>query len=298
MSYLDDSTPLNSITIPGTHNSHALKGTICALQGSDIGDQLAEKAADIYGTIGSLFTGVGLQGVGLMQDIGEKTGACQDRAIAWQLIAGVRCIDLRIGDGWTLRHGRVGLPGIIFTACAGIRDFLKANPSETVLLQAKWDLESFLTSNRKPEPPNFGRDLRDVLKNIFGDYIDLKEQESPTLGQARGKVVLCNERSQFKGRGLAKEASSNLKAIWDKYGIQGVLLAPDSALVNTPEMFAGREIPQFMQELEPLVREGKKVNLGIVDMDFPVVSGLCTPAEEPLSETAVILWGLILLNFP
>lgn len=295
---LDDSTPLNTLTIPGTHNSHALKGTICALQGSDLKDQIAEKAANICGAIGSLFLRHDLQGVGLMQDIGEKTGACQDRSVAWQLIAGVRYIDLRLGEGWTLRHGRVGLPGTIFTVGAAIRDFLKANPSETVLLQAKWDHESFLTGNRKPEPPNLGCDLREVLKNIFGDYVDLQQHASPTLGQARGKVVLCNERSQFHGRGLAVQASSDLQAIWDNDGIKGVLKAPDSALLKTPEMFAAREVPQFMRELEPLVREGKKVDLGIIEMDFPVVSGLCTPAEEPLSETAVILWGLILLNFP
>lgn len=218
MSYLDDSTPLNVIIIPGTYDSHALKGTICALQGADTKDQIAEMPLDICGAISSLFLHQGLQGVGLMQYIGEKTSACQDRRVAWQLIAGVRYIDLRIGEGWTLRHGRVGLPGTIFTAGAGIRDFLKTKPSETVLLQTKWDQDSFLNGNRKTDPPNFGRGLRDVLKNIFSDYVDLKKQEWPTLGQARGKVVLCNERSQFKGRGLAKEASSNLQTIGTRTG--------------------------------------------------------------------------------
>lgn len=298
MSYLDDSTRLNDITIPGTHNSHALAGTILALQGSNLSDQIANKAVDIFGGIGSFFTGHGLAGAGLMQDIGEKTGACQDRSIAWQLTAGIRYIDLRVGEGWTMRHGRVGLPGTLFTVLAVIQDFLRGNPSETVLLQVKWDHESFLTGERKPDPPNFARDLAGILANIFGEYLDVA-REVPTLSQARGKLVLANDRgNNFKGRGLAKQASSNLDKIWKEKGIKGVLSAPESAFFDTPRQYALEENAKFLQELDGLVKQDVKINLGILEMDFPVSCGLCLPPVEPLSESSILIWGLILLNFP
>ena len=108
-----------------------------------------------------------------------------------------------------------------------------------------------------------------MLRTIFGDFVDRKEDESPSLGQARGKVVLCNERRLFKGRGLAGQASSDLRAIWDKDGIKGVWMAPESALLKTPEMFAGRELSQFMRELEPLCAGGEEGRSGDRRDGFP-----------------------------
>ncbi|MGW6564240.1 phosphatidylinositol-specific phospholipase C [Streptomyces sp. NPDC054975] len=146
-----DPTPLQRLTIPGTHDS-----------GARFGGPWAE---------------------------------CQNTTIAQQLAAGIRFLDIRCrvtGGSFAIHHGAAYqhmMFGDVLIAC---RDFLAAHPSETVLMRVKQEYSS-------DSDATFGA--------IFTDYLDNRGWRSlirigatvPTLGEARGKVVLIADNGGLPG---------------------------------------------------------------------------------------------------
>ncbi|MFF3317720.1 phosphatidylinositol-specific phospholipase C domain-containing protein [Streptomyces sp. NPDC003035] len=146
-----DLTPLQRLTIPGTHDSGARFG-------------------------------------GLWSE-------CQNTTVAQQLAAGIRFLDIRCrvtGGSFAIHHGasyQRMMFGDVLIAC---RDFLAAHPSETVLMRVKQEYSS-------DSDATFGA--------IFTDYLDHRGWRSlfrigdalPTLGEARGKVVLIADNGGLPG---------------------------------------------------------------------------------------------------
>ncbi|MEV7868822.1 phosphatidylinositol-specific phospholipase C [Streptomyces sp. NPDC088124] len=146
-----DSTPVQRLTIPGTHNSGARSG--------------------------GLFV------------------ACQNTSIAEQLTSGIRFLDIRcrLFDGaFSIHHGafyqNLNFDDVL-NAC---RNFLRANPSETVLMRVKQE---------------YSTESDAEFRRIFDTYLDGKGWRSlfrldnglPTLGAARGKVVLIGDNGGLPG---------------------------------------------------------------------------------------------------
>ena len=140
----DDSLPLRDLTIPGTHDS----GT--------------KHASSAFGA------------------------RCQNFDIEEQLKDGIRFLDIRLQnnrDMLDLCHGNI--LGIYTSSCyvsfgqvlVWCRDFLEANPGETILMSVKKE---------------FGSDITDNFNNYLDGYKDLFLNTAmiPTLGMARGKIVL------------------------------------------------------------------------------------------------------------
>ncbi|MFD7321818.1 phosphatidylinositol-specific phospholipase C [Streptomyces sp. NPDC059875] len=146
-----DPTPLQKLTIPGTHDSGAR--------------------------------------------FGGPWSECQNTTIAQQLASGIRFLDIRCrvtGGSFAIHHGasyQNMMFGDVLIAC---RDFLAAHPSETVLMRVKQEYSS-------DSDATFGA--------IFTDYLDNRGWRSlfrigdtlPTLGQARGKVVLIADNGGLPG---------------------------------------------------------------------------------------------------
>lgn len=156
MDALPDNVGLTSISIPGTHNSGACYRTI-------------------------------------------PTVRCQEKSVTDQLYNGVRFIDLRVGKSpmkneddptqLTVVHGKlpVRIPKSrkFYKTLDEIYDFLASNPSECVILSLKvegvgdWDEE------------------HDEFPELLWDYYITGaesrwylETKLPTIGEARGKIVL------------------------------------------------------------------------------------------------------------
>lgn len=243
MSALDDSTPVQRLTIPGTHDSGAR--------------------------------------------IGGPWVACQNTSVAAQLAAGIRFLDVRcraIDSVFAIHHGAFYqelMFGDVLNAC---RAFLQTHPSETVLMRVKQE---------------YSEVGAEEFRRIFGSYLDDKGYRSlfrldaglPTLGQARGRVVLL---ADSDGLGGVRYADPQLFDIQDDYmaepfgkypkieaQFRKAVTQPGKLFVNyvstsawlPPCSNADRLNPQVKRLLEGSEGSGW-TGLGVVPMDFPNEVGL------------------------
>lgn len=148
---IGDSTPVQRLTLPGTHNSGARSGGLYV--------------------------------------------ACQGTTIADQLNSGVRFLDVRcraFENAFPIHHAafyqNLNFDDVL-TAC---RDFLRAHPSETVLMRVKQEYSTVSDAE---------------FRRIFDTYLDGKgwrslfrlDSDLPTLGAARGRVVLLADNGGLPG---------------------------------------------------------------------------------------------------
>ncbi|NUK61905.1 phosphatidylinositol-specific phospholipase C [Streptomyces lunaelactis] len=132
-------------------------------------------------------------------DSGARFGGlwaqCQNTTIADQLNSGIRFLDIRCrvtGGSFAIHHG-AAFQNIMFgDVLIYCRDFLNAHPSETVLMRVKQEYSS---------------DSDATFRAIFDDYLGNRGWRSlfhigdglPSLGQARGKVVLIADNGGLPG---------------------------------------------------------------------------------------------------
>ncbi|MCL7496535.1 phosphatidylinositol-specific phospholipase C [Streptomyces sp. MCA2] len=243
MSALDDATPVQRLTIPGTHDSGAR--------------------------------------------IGGPWVACQNTSVDAQLTSGVRFLDVRcraIDNVFAIHHGAFYqelMFGDVLNAC---RAFLQAHPSETVLMRVKQE---------------YSEVGAEEFRRIFDLYLDDKGYRSlfrldaglPTLGQARGRVVLL---ADSDGLGGVRYADPQLFDIQDDYmaepfgkypkieaQFRKAVTQPGKLFVNYVSTSALLPPRSNADRLNPQVKnllagsEGSAwTGLGIVPMDFPNEFGL------------------------
>lgn len=142
MSLIPDHVLLSELTIPGTHDSAA--------------------------------------------DCGIAWVKCQNCSILAQLEMGVRAFDIRcrhFKNQFALYHGSVFLNKYFDVDVRDVCiDFLKANPSETILMFVKEE------HTAEGNTEHFSQTMRKYIDG-FEDYFFLAEK-MPTLGEVRGKIVL------------------------------------------------------------------------------------------------------------
>lgn len=143
MAAVSDSAYLSEISIPGTHDTCALYEPI------------------------------------------EPCAKCQDYTLKDQLDMGVRFIDIRgavLGSKIFCVHGPIYQAQNLDEVLKTCYDFLKSNPSETIIFSLKEDL----TVVKKP--------FKDVAQEYIkkGGDMWFTENRIPTLGEVRGKIVLIN----------------------------------------------------------------------------------------------------------
>ncbi|MET9515620.1 phosphatidylinositol-specific phospholipase C [Streptomyces sp. NPDC002994] len=238
MAGLDDSTPLQRLTVPGTHDSGAR--------------------------------------------VGGPWVACQNTSVAEQLASGIRFLDVRcraIGDSFAIHHGAYYqnlMFGDVLVAC---QDFLRARPSETVLMRVKQEYSQAADTE---------------FRRIFDLYLDGKgwrplfriDAGLPVLGQARGKVVLLADNGGLPG---VRYGTAALFDIQDDYMAEPGAKYPQieahfrraaqqpgklflnyvstSALLP-PRWNSDRLNPRVLSFLNG-TEAGGWTGLGVVPMDFP-----------------------------
>ena len=165
MSFLPDDVKLNTLSIPGTHDSMTSH--------SDRDDL-------IFGCK----TWIGLIDSGCMT---------QDWLLQEQLARGIRFIDIRIKqiDGVNeLYHGSYDLDTNLIDVLEILKKWLNENPQEMVIM-------SWQPNYVKDEPPHFTslfqfqRDLDKYQNIIYQPPSNIQDlQITPTLGEVRGKIFL------------------------------------------------------------------------------------------------------------
>lgn len=191
MQDLDDALPLSEITLPGTHDSAT-------------------------------------QYVGL-----TFFSRCQDGAIRDQLDRGYRYLDIRLGmdeEGMKLMHGFVNCKTgpMLWSPALGLETvldqcytFLEEHPTETVLFAVKQEHGS-LTAEA----------FAQALEAVIAQQPDLwfTENRIPTLGEARGKLVLLR---RYVDRTLPEDAEGHgLSLNWPNQSGHGNVSKHTEATVN------------------------------------------------------------------
>ncbi|WP_240801661.1 phosphatidylinositol-specific phospholipase C [Streptomyces sp. A1136] len=238
MAGLGDSTALQRMTIPGTHDSGATKGGLYV--------------------------------------------ACQNASIAQQLDSGIRFLDVRCrvtGGSFAIHHAAFFqdlMFGDVLVACW---NFLAAHPSETVLMRVKQE---------------YSGESDATFRAVFDDYLDNRgwrplfriSDTLPTLGQARGKVVLLADNGGLPG---LRYGDGNVFDIQDDYNAEPfakrgkiedqfrrAVRQPGKLFVNytstaaymPPRWNSDRLNPQVHAFVDGGELTGR-TGLGIVPMDFP-----------------------------
>ncbi|MBQ0865977.1 phosphatidylinositol-specific phospholipase C [Streptomyces smyrnaeus] len=219
-------------------------------------------------------------------DSGARFGGawveCQDTSIADQLAAGIRFLDVRcraIDGVFAIHHGAFFqelMFGDVLIAC---RDFLAAHPGETVVMRVKQEYSTVSDEE---------------FRAIFDVYLDQKGWRSlfrlqdtlPTLGEARGKVVLLADNGGLPG---VRWADTALFDVQDDYQAEPfakfpkiteqfreAAAHPGPFYVNFVSTAAGLPPVWNADRLNPQVRDflngsemAGRTGLGIVPMDFP-----------------------------
>lgn len=163
---------------------------------------------------------VGTHDTGATQ--GGDVVATQSLSITAQLNLGVRALDLRFkhkGNGLQIHHGFVdqGLSGR--DAVGQVVAFLKANPTETVLVRMKEE------DHGSPNTNSFEDAFLEQVYNHFrtaSPGIFWEGYGMPTLGQARGKIVILHAFPAGRAYGVPYSSADiqdeyTLKTNWDLY---------------------------------------------------------------------------------
>lgn len=176
MSGIPDHTPVSDISIPGTHDTMAYSGGV------------------------------------LIKDIVRT----QTMTLEQQLNSGIRFVDIRAAYKTTrfdLYHGSVSLGFKLETVLDTIAAFLKANPSETILMRFKQENTSASDAQMKDLFEKYYTKYSNLFYNYHGGI--------PTLGEVRGKVLILSDvLSITRGinyRTLVTQDDYNLTTNWDLY---------------------------------------------------------------------------------
>lgn len=170
---------------------------------------------------------------------------CQNRPVAGQLALGVRLLDMRLvkGDDYFFAHGictcraaaspfagKLTFPAVL----KDLRDFLAENSRETVLM--------LLSEERASE--GFFDGFYETYLRPNGDLFYTRP-EMPTLGEARGKIVLC--------RRCRRDAVPDDKAGLDFTGFPAMGSKQGPAVLP----FTVGDVPAFLEDRYMLMPRAK-----------------------------------------
>lgn len=136
----------------------------------------------------------------------DSAGKCQDASITEQLNFGARFLDIRlkaVGDELHLYHGAVDQEKTFASVLDASYSFLDAHPSETILMSVQ----------EEQNPSGSTKAFETLLSEAIAPKKDnywLTANAIPTLGEARGKIVLF---SRYKAPTLGIDCRADTWAV-------------------------------------------------------------------------------------
>ncbi|WP_069171430.1 phosphatidylinositol-specific phospholipase C [Streptomyces griseus] len=194
----------------------ALAATATVLIGADPAGAVTRQALTTRDWMGAVPGVTALQRLTIpgSHDSGARYGGpwteCQNTTIAEQLNSGIRFLDVRCritGGSFAIHHG-ASYQNLMFGDVLGACwDFLAAHPTETVLMRVKQE---------------YSEEGDAAFRAVFDDYLDNRgwrplfriDPSLPSLGEARGKVVLLADNGGLPG---VRYADPELFDIQDDY---------------------------------------------------------------------------------
>ncbi|XP_075434323.1 1-phosphatidylinositol phosphodiesterase-like [Ascaphus truei] len=221
---------------------------------------------------------------------GGPLAECQSWSLDNQFRAGIRFLDIRCRhyqDRLPIFHGVSYQHTDFHQVLTDTVRFLMENPTETVLMRVKEEHEPYQNTQ------SFYKSMAEVVNQI-GDRWFLRTDSLPTLGEARGKVVIL-QNFDMKGEGPAfGPAYPGSMSISDAYQVSDdeekwreverhfkVALngGPGQAyftyasgahwLLYTPEALARKINPRVLEFLKAETSLVGRRSVGVVIMDFP-----------------------------
>lgn len=150
--------------------------------------------------------------------IGSDITRTQTMSLYDQLISGIRVIDIRVkydnGNSFLCHHGPIYLGDDLEDVLQIIKDFLRNNPTEAVLMRFSQEESSASDYDMKK--------LFDKYYNKYNDIFYKGGSQNPTVGEIRGKLVLISNvlslnRYGINYRNIDKQDIYNLNTNWDLY---------------------------------------------------------------------------------
>ncbi|KAM0550340.1 hypothetical protein ACHAPJ_009011 [Fusarium lateritium] len=189
---LPEDAHITQISIPGTHNSHAMESNL-----------VPDKNNPLILPFGQFVPPAFKNFV----EIPTRMATCQADPMWKQLQNGVRFFDLRVRSwekfdnegrawGFGLCHGSAKLKESLTKVLDGLADFLKHHPSETLLISIKWDEEK-LSINTDGGNPSMSSSqvtpdwhLRFHVNEIWDKHGWFKGTHWPYVREVSGKAIL------------------------------------------------------------------------------------------------------------
>ncbi|XP_032998406.1 1-phosphatidylinositol phosphodiesterase-like [Lacerta agilis] len=229
-----------------------------------------------------------------MSLLGDLKICCQSWPLEAQLAAGIRFLDIRCkleGGHFLIYHVNTFQEADFSEVLNKTMSFLREHPQETVLMRVKEELPVIPKEDFAPR-------LRQYLDEEGQGCVWTKEA-IPTLGQARGKVVILEELEK-EVLGVPYEELSvgdawhvfSAEHKWDQVkehlnaaanGDQAVMhltYCSGNGLFTNPEELAKYINPRCYEHLR--AQAGEVVRWGVVIMDFPGTGLICTIVESNL----------------
>lgn len=176
MKNIPNGTPISNISIPGTHDTMAYSGGA------------------------------------VIKDIVRT----QTMTLAQQLNSGIRFVDIRAAyknTRFDIYHGIVSLGSTLDNVLDTMSAFLKANPSETILMRFKQENTSASDAQMKA--------LFDKYYEKYSDLFYVYKGGTPTLGELRGKVLILSDvlsiTQGINYRNINTQDDYNLSTNWQLY---------------------------------------------------------------------------------
>ncbi|TQF66268.1 phosphatidylinositol-specific phospholipase C [Rhodococcus spelaei] len=155
----------------------------------------------------------------------------QDASLPSQLDAGVRALDIRtrhFRDAFSIHHGPEYLHANFTDVVREVADFLRVNPTETVLMRLKSEDTEAENTRSYQDTLNWylhdNPDTRDLLREHLWTPPAGYDGSIPTLGQTRGRIVILQDFSATTAYG--PKWGGNRMDIQDDYVLSGLADVP------------------------------------------------------------------------
>ena len=251
MKLINDSMSIRSVSMPGTHDSAAFN-------------------PDSW-TATAVFAKAFVQ--------------TQIASIFEQLASGIRFLDIRCrhyNNTFPIHHGNVFLGFYFDTVLFEVTNFLRQNPTETVLMRI----------SSEHDPADNTREFTDTLRSYisardYSDFVWKGAGDDPTLGMVRGKIVFLNDGIDFtKSYGLIYKTFyiqddyepnsvaskiKSIKTVFDSYIFDSKFNVISYLTANNPSRLLS--VRYFSDESNKFfanwIESNKPEYVGIIPADYP-----------------------------
>lgn len=234
----------------------------------------------------------------------------QDSDLPTQLLAGVRALDVRarhFRDAFTIHHDleylHANFADVVRQACA----FLRANPSETLLIRLKNEHTEVENTRSYEDTLSWyahdNPETADLLRAHLWTPPAPYDDQIPTLGQARGKVVILQDFTSTAPYG--PRWSGAAMRVQDDYMLSGLGEVPakwgkvrahfEAARAGNPQSLFVNHLSATFSDFVPALGGTVPVT---VAKGVPGVTGMVDRTRDYLRANGIGRTGVVMTDFP